>query len=106
MNRQQIGHLLGQRITFTGKLEKFGYKYSNCRKITMLFKNVYIDDIHVDHMWLTDCRRLRIHDIRVGTVVKFNCVVQEYYKGFTVGEKRNVEIVNEGEDISLKEFNE
>lgn len=114
MKREQIGHLLGQKVTFRGKFvcysdiryTRYGrtVPHKRIKVISMLFSNVYINGIYVDHMWVRDSKRTRSQNIKEGSIVEFNGVVETYDTGYNIGKKRNIKVISEGEGNTLEEY--
>ena len=57
----------------------FGMNQGN--NIRVLLKNVEIDNIHIDHMWV-NCIELNKKEIYEGRTVKFNALVYPYQKSY------------------------
>jgi hypothetical protein len=101
--------MVGHNSTFEGKLIRFGIKkhFDKADQITMLFSDVYINGIYVDHMWIIDCKRLRKHNLHINSIIQFNCVVESYYKGevdYSVKQKRIIKILEKGNGENLLNF--
>ena len=107
--RTQLKPLLGSNATFKGKLTKFGIRkrFEGFDEITMLFNDVYINDIYVDHMWIADCKRLRAQNLHINSTIQFKCIIDSYYKGsvdYSVKNKRLVTVLKKGKGKTLLQF--
>lgn len=120
MKRIELENLVGQRVNFTGTLSCYGTKPKphyfqgkispriNRKEmvVTLCFRDIYINGIYIDHMWVSDARRLRTHDIRVGSVVSFTGKIHPYVygEGYEIGDKRDIKILKEGKGNNLIEY--
>ena|SRR6185312_3646545 len=105
VNREQIKHLCGEEVFFQGKFIKYGSKTQGEYKVvTMLFREIYVNGIYIDHMWVTDSKRMRKKNIKEGSTVSFSGIVISYYRGYKVENERHIKIVKEGRGKNLNQF--
>lgn len=110
IKRQQIEHLFGEEIAFSGKFVKYGSKrgtdIDGTTSVTMLFSNVHVNGIYIDHMWVGDSKRTRKLNIKEGSIVKFTGIVGLYHRGngYAIDKKRNIEIIKEGKGRDLHKY--
>lgn len=89
--REHLKPLEGMRGTFTGRVDKFGLKYSfrGPAQQTVLLKDIMAlelnDKVVTDHLWLIVRKQLAALELKVGDVVIFDARVDTYeagYKGY------------------------
>lgn len=114
MKREQIQHLIDQEVVFQGNFVRYGFKFTSSKYrnrgdngvVTMLFENVFIDGIYVDHIWVNDGFRLRKKLIKEGSSLKFTCTVKVYPNGtgFGIDKKRHINLIKEGNGKTIADY--
>jgi hypothetical protein len=83
--RQQLKTINGQRQTFTGVVERLGYKNDfGHTKLTLLLKDVKDSEgnIVTDHLWFNLTKGFNKLGLQSGNAVRFDARVKEYSKGY------------------------
>ena len=77
----------------------FSYGINNSNNERILLKDVKVEDILIDHIWIR-CKELNdIKRFKIGLIINFNALVSSYQKaggrvGIGLADLQNIEIIN------------
>jgi len=85
--RKELKKLIGQRLRFTGEIERYGVKrgWKGREEKTVLLRNIRRDgetEVVTDHLWFTAGKTWVASGMAPGAKVAFQARVGKYVKGY------------------------